>query len=125
MKWICILLISTLLLCSSGIVSAGNESTTGEMTMFTDENIRNAEQMIVGSGVGDLFALLSIALKIVVWGGPVVLLITAILAKIFHKNELFNSALAGFALMIVVLLAYNLFTGAVSSLTPNLSTIPI
>jgi len=125
MKLIHILLIGILLLCSSGIVSAANNSSTDEMTMFTDENIRNAEQTIVGSGVGDLFALLSIALKIVVWGGPVVLLITAILAKIFHKNELFNSALAGFALMIVVLLAYNLFTGAVSSLTPDLSTIPI
>lgn len=125
MKLIHILLIGILLLCSSGIVSAANNSSTDEMTMFTDENIRSAEQTIVGSGVGDLFALLSIALKIVVWGGPVVLLITAILAKIFHKNELFNSALAGFALMIVVLLAYNLFTGAVSSLTPDLSTIPI
>ena len=118
-------LLVVMLMCSIGVVGAANNSSTGEMTMFTDENMRNAEQTIVGSGVGDMFALLSLALKIVVWGAPVVLLLTAILAKVFHKNELFNDALVGLVLMVVVLLAYNLFTGAVSSLTPDLSTIQI
>lgn len=119
------ILLVVVLMCSIGVVGAANDTSTGEMTMFTDENMRNAEQTIVGSGVGDMFALLSLALKIVVWGAPVVLLLTAILAKVFHKNELFNEALLGLALMIVVLLAYNLFTGAVLSLTPDLSTIQI
>lgn len=119
------ILLVVMLMCSIGVVGAANNSSTDEMTMFTDENMRNAEQTIVGSGVGDIFALLSLALKIVVWGAPVVLLLTAILAKVFHKSDLFNDALVGLVLMIVVLLAYNLFTGAVSSLTPDLSTIQI
>jgi len=122
MKWITILLILTLLVCSSGIASAANNST---MTLFTDENMQNAEDTMVTAGLGDMFALISIIIIIAIWVAPVVLLATAIVAKVLHKNDLYKDALIGFAMLVGVLVVYNLYVAFIGSMSPDISSIKL
>ncbi len=121
MKWIHILLVLALLMCGSGIASAAN----GTLTLFTDEHIANAEDTVANSDIGDLFALLSIIVIIVIWLGPVALLLTAIVAKMMHKNDLYKDALVGFAMMVVVLVIYNLYVAFIGSMAPDISSIQV
>jgi len=124
MKWIYILLMVTLLMCSSGIASAADNNTS-TITLFTDDQIKNAETTMTDSGIGDLFALVSTIVIIAIWVAPVLLLLTAIVARVLHKNDLYKDALVGFAMMIVVLVIYNLYVAFIGSMSPDLSSIPV
>lgn len=117
MKLIHILLTLTILLCSIGIASAAN------LTLFDDENMANAETTLQESGIGDLFALISMVVVIVIWISPVVLLLTALIALALNKRDVYKFAAVGFLLMVAVLVVYNLFIAYMSAMTPDISTL--
>jgi hypothetical protein len=95
------------------------------MTLFTDANVATAENVITNSGMGDVFALISVVVLIVIWVAPVVLLVIALAALAMGKHDLYKFAIRGFLLMAVVLTLYNLYVAFIGSLTPDISTIPI
>ena len=114
-----------MLVCSIGIASCDDAVNGSRMTLFTDENTKNAEEVIKNSGIGDIFALVSTIVIIAIWVSPILLLVTALVALALHKNDLYKMAMRGFVLMALVLVAYNLYAAFIGSMTPDISSIQV
>ena len=119
MKWIHILLMVTVLMCSIGIVSAGN------ITLFTDEDTAAAQKTVTDSGVGYLIALVCLLFQYTVWIIPIVLGLAAMILKALHKTELYKATLTAFLIVVAILLAIQLYSAVVVGMIPDISTIDL
>lgn len=117
MKWIYILLIGTLLLCSSGIVSAAN------LTLFTDEDTKRAQKTITDSDVGYVFALMDLVSKYLFIVVPLVVGVMCILYRMMNNAEKHKTMLAALLIILGVMLALQLYYSVIGGMTPDISTI--
>jgi predicted ferric reductase len=122
MKWIYILLIGTLLLCSSGIVSAANDTS---LTLFTAADTTAAQKTIDDSGIGYVFALMDIVGKYLIFVIIFVLLIMGMLYRMMNNSERYKDTLAAIlwivGILLIVQVAYSMVTGMI----PDISTISL
>jgi hypothetical protein len=118
MKWKYILLVA-MLVCSIGIVSAGN------ITLFTDADTTAAQKTITGSGVGYVIALVCLVFQYTVWIIPIVLGLAAMILKALHKTELYKATLTAFLVVVAILLAIQLYSAVVVGMIPDISTIEL
>lgn len=125
MKLILILLIIALLLCGSGIVSAANDTDAVTLTLFTAEDSEAAQKAVTDSGIGELFALMDIVGKYIIFVILFVLLIMGMLYRMMNNSERYKDTLAAIlwvvGILLVVQVAYSMVTGMI----PDISTITL
>lgn len=122
MKLLTILLIGTLLLCSSGIVSAANET---ELTLFDDDDMTAAQKTITDSGIGYVFALMTTVSQYLIIVVPIVLVIMAMLYRMMNNAEKYKGAIATLLTIVGLLLALQLYYSIVCGMTPDISSVKI
>jgi len=119
MKLLHILLIGMLLLCGSGIASAGN------LTLFDDADTAAAQKTITNSGIGYVFALMNLISQYMLIVVPLVLFVMLILYKMMNNAEKHKEVLASFLLIIGALLMLQVYYSIIVGMAPDISTVQI
>lgn len=119
MKLIHILLIGTLLLCGSGIASAGN------LTLFDSDDMAAAQKTIDDSGIGYVFALMNAISTYLIIIVPLVLFIMLILYKMMNNAEKYKGTLAALLIIVGLLLLLQVYYSVVVGMAPDISTVQI
>jgi len=114
------LLVAAVIFCSIGIVSAANDT---KITLYTSDDMDNAQKIIDDSGVGIIIALVALTAQYAPILAGVLLVILAIVARIANNADAHKGALKGIMFIIGIMFVWVIFIAIVSRTTPDISTI--
>lgn len=109
-----------LLLCAIGIASAGNETT---ITLYSDEDMKDAQKIIDDSGVGVIIALVALTSQYAPVLAGVLLVILYIVSRLANNTDTHKGALKGIMYIIGIMFLWVIFIAIVTRTTPDISTI--
>ena len=115
------LFVLLLLLCVIGSAMAANDT----FTMYTDEDMANAQATWDSSGVGVLVALIVLVSSYAPYIVLVLLALLAIVAKMSKSSETHKSTLQEMFWVIFIMLGLVVAIDLITSMRPDISTISI
>lgn len=109
-----------LLLCAIGIAAAGNDTT---ITLYSDEDMKDAQKIIDDSGVGVIIALVALTSQYAPVLAGVLLVILYIVSRLANNTDTHKGALKGIMYIIGIMFLWVIFIAIVTRTTPDISTI--